>query len=279
MSRTVLLDGDVFIYQASAANEYECQWDAWLWTLHADLQAAIAQFNDTVDRIAEELGADRIIVALSDEVNWRKSVMPTYKHNRVAKRKPVIYKAMREYVAETRETFLRPTLEGDDVLGILSTHPHLVKGEKIIVSIDKDMKTVPGLLLNDSRARKQMTELGGNYGDYVTRVTEEDADKQHMMQTLTGDVTDGYPGCPGVGPVKAEKVLGITPAKECWPHIVAAYEKAGLSEEVALMNARVARIARSTDYDFQKKEIKLWTPLSVSGSVTTPNAAPHSEPA
>jgi hypothetical protein len=126
VSRTVLIDGDVFIYQASAAHEYETQWDTWLWTLHAELQPAINQFNDTVDAIADDLKADRVIVALSDEVNWRKSVMPSYKHNRVAKRKPVIYKPMREYVTETRETFLRPGLEGDDILGILSTHtvPH-----------------------------------------------------------------------------------------------------------------------------------------------------------
>lgn len=255
--RTALIDGDVFIYQASAANEYETQWEPWLWTLHADLTAAIQQFDDTLNKIVDDLKADRVIIAISDDVNWRKSVMPTYKHNRVSKRKPVIYKAMREYVAETRETFLRPGLEGDDILGILSTHPFLVKGEKIIVSIDKDMKTIPGLLLNDGQARK----AGGDYSSHVRIVTEEEADRTHLMQTLTGDTTDGYPGCPGIGAVKAEKTLGTTPAKDCWPLIVAAYAKAGLSEEVALMNARVARICRSTDYDFTNKEIKLWKPL------------------
>ena len=29
----------------------------------------------------------------------------------------------------------------------------------------------------------------------------------HMMQTLTGDTADGYPGCPSVGKVTAEKIL------------------------------------------------------------------------
>lgn len=251
----------MFIYQAAAAHEYEAQWSPWLWTLHAELAPAIAQFDATVDEIVTALKADKVIVALSDETNWRKSVMPTYKHNRVAKRKPVIYKAMREYVAETRETYQRPGLEGDDILGILSTHPHLVKGEKVIVSIDKDMQTVPSLLLNDGRARKAMADgQGVSYDQFIYEVTEAAADKQHLLQTLTGDVTDGYPGCPGVGPVKAEKLLGDSTGKDAWGIIVAAYKKAGLSEEVALMNARVARICRSSDYDFTTKEIKLWQP-------------------
>lgn len=287
MARTVLIDGDVFIYQASAAHEYETQWDAWLWTRHAELQPAIAQFNDSIDQIVADLQADKVVVALSDEVNWRKAVMPTYKHNRVAKPKPVIYKAMREYVAETRETYVRPGLEGDDILGILSTHAHLIKGEKIIVSIDKDMNTIPGLLLNDSKARKAIAQdPSKSYADFVVSISTEEADYYHMRQTLTGDVTDGYPGCPGIGPVKADTLLVdgliLTPSERTimrgarkgekeitwtpttpgtpWQVVVSAYASAGLSEEVALLNARVARIARASDYDFTSKEIKQWNP-------------------
>jgi 5'-3' exonuclease len=249
---------------------------------------AIEQFDDTVGKIVEELEADKVVVALSDDVNWRKSVMPSYKHNRVAKRKPVIYKAMREYVAETRETYQRPGLEGDDILGILSTHKFLIPGEKIIVSIDKDMNTIPGKLLNDKHARAAMTQDGGTYADHIKEVSESQADFYHMMQTLTGDVTDGYPGCPGIGAVRAEELLinglVLTPSERViqrgarkgeteikwtpttagtpWEVVVSAYASAGLSEEVALLNARVARIARAADYDFTNKEIKLWQPAN-----------------
>lgn len=295
MARTALIDGDIFIYMAALANEYECQWDTWLWTLHANLDAAIAQFDDTVNDIVEDLKADNVVVALTDTTNWRKDVMPTYKHQRVTKRKPVIYQAMREYVAETRETFQRPGLEGDDILGILSTHAHLIKGEKIIVSIDKDMKSIPGLLLNDGRARKGMAgALTGfsstSYDDYVVSVSEADADRYHMMQTLTGDATDGYPGCPGIGPVRAEQLLieglvlepreypctrGVNkgtmqtkwePGREGtpWDIIISAYASVGLSETVALQNARVARILRADDYNFQLKEPVLWNPTATA---------------
>ena len=49
--------------------------------------------------------------------------------------------------------------------------------------------------------------------------------------------------------------------KECsWATVVAAYEKAGLSEDVAVENARMARILLSEDWDAKEKRVKLWTP-------------------
>lgn len=276
--KTALIDGDIFIYQAASANEYEAQWSTWLWSLHADLDAAIRQFDDTISAVRDAVEADAVVIALTDTSNWRKTVMPSYKHHRVKTRKPVIYQAMREYAQEKYKTFLRPTLEGDDVLGILATHDHLIKGEKIVCSIDKDMRTIPGLHYNTNT---QKTSL----------VSVEQADYQHMLQTLTGDTTDGYPGAPGFGPVKAEKLLqagcilvprertvrtgalkGTTkidwtpgPAGSMWDVVVSAYRSVGLGEAAALANARVARILRTEDYDFTNKEVKLWT-----GTGTTP---------
>ena len=45
-----------------------------------------------------------------------------------------------------------------------------------------------------------------------------------------------------------------------WQHVLKAYAKAGLSEEEALTQARVARICRSNDYDFKTKQVILWSP-------------------
>jgi 5'-3' exonuclease len=165
------------------------------------------------------------------------------------------------------------------------------------------MQTIPGLLLNDKKAREGMAlDSSKTYADFISEVTPEEADYYHMRQTLTGDVTDGYPGCPGIGPVRADTLLveGImlTPSERTimrgarkgekeitwtpttpgtpWEVIVSAYAAAGLSEEVALLNARVARIARASDYDFTNKEIKLWTPAR---DATTPSGATCSTPA
>jgi DNA polymerase-1 len=91
---------------------------------------------------------------------------------------------------------------------------------------------------------------------------EGEADYWHMFQTLTGDAVDGYKGCPGMGPVGAQKLLSDGMAMEdgMWPMVVKAYEKKNLTEEDALRNARLARILRWDDWDRKKKEPILWTP-------------------
>jgi DNA polymerase-1 len=107
------------------------------------------------------------------------------------------------------------------------------------------MRTISGDIYN-TRTGKMIT------------VTEEEADYNHLMQTLTGDAVDNYIGCPGIGKVNAKKILDA--ADDKWAAIVKAYEKAGLTEEDALIQARCARILRHTDYDLEKKEVILWSP-------------------
>jgi 5'-3' exonuclease len=49
-------------------------------------------------------------------------------------------------------------------------------------------------------------------------------------QVLVGDSTDNYPGCPGIGAVKANKLLDSMAEGESYvPHLLAAYTKAKLS--------------------------------------------------
>jgi DNA polymerase-1 len=255
LTRTALIDGDTLVFEAASAFEYETQWDENLWTLHADLLPAVEHLDKSLRQIQEGLDADRVIIALSCEgPRWRNEIMPEYKNHRKKTRKPVVYRPLRQWCHEVHEVFERPTLEGDDVLGILATHPNkkLFGEEKIVVAIDKDMKTIPGLHLNYQHARDT-----GLWDPYVIDVAT--ADRYHLFQTLTGDSTDGYKGCPGAGPVKAEKILGDKPS---WENVVAAYKQAGLNEAAALQNARVARICRASDYDFKKREVIPWVPTA-----------------
>lgn len=92
--------------------------------------------------------------------------------------------------------------------------------------------------------------------DTFHKTTQAEADYQFLYQTLVGDATDNYKGCPKIGEVGAKRILD----KDCsWDAVVAAYEKAGLSEEEALTQARVARILRYEDVGKDFKPI-LWTP-------------------
>jgi DNA polymerase-1 len=248
--RTLLIDGDILAYRVTAAAETPIDWGNDLWTLHADLSDCRDNLDRQIAMYLEELKADDIILAFSPPKNFRYRIYPQYKSHRQGKRKPVTYIPLKEYAHERYKTFERPDLEGDDVLGILATSPVIVKGEKVIVSLDKDLKTIPGLICD---MREPIT---------IQEITEEEADYNHMYQTLVGDTADGYPGCPGIGPVSATKLLADVPRTyaDMWPAVVKAYEKKGLSEEVALVQAQIARICRRDDYDFKKKEVILWTP-------------------
>lgn len=251
--KTLLIDGDVVAYQFSTAAEVAIHWGDDFWTLHADAAEAKARLDAFLASLMSELEATDLIIALSDATRqyFRKAIFPTYKRSREGVRKPVILAELRRHLQETYPTFERPGLEGDDVLGILATSKKIVPGEKVIVSIDKDLLTVPGLHYNTRHPEKG-----------VFMVTQDEADYFHLFQTLTGDTSDGYPGCPGTGPKRAEQILACCDGdkSQLWGLVVDAYVKAGFSEEEALIQARVARILRAEDYDFAAKKPILWLP-------------------
>jgi 5'-3' exonuclease len=268
---TALIDADVLAYQASAAAEKPVNWGDGLWTLHCHEDDVIAGFQSRLHSLVEKVKATDFILAFTSPDNFRYSVLPTYKSNRADKRKPMLLPWIKEWAMENYESFLRPTLEGDDCLGILSTSGRYK--DPIIVSIDKDFKTIPGKFYDFGR-------------EIFYEISEAEADWWHMYQTLVGDVTDGYKGCPGVGPVEAKRLCDSPfisvpyehtmksgprkgeveirfkeePTDNLWEAVVSMYKSKGLNEEVALTQARVARICRTSDYNFNKKEVILWNP-------------------
>ena len=93
------------------------------------------------------------------------------------------------------------------------------------------------------------------------QISEHEADYNFMFQTLTGDKTDNYAGCPSIGPKTAEKILsGADTLDDMWAAVTAAYAKQKLSTEVALQQAQVARICRASDFNFKTKKVIPWTP-------------------
>lgn len=283
--RILLIDADVVAYQCSSALESAVEWENGYWTWNVNFMEVINRVDEVVEDMVEKLEADDYKLCLTDPyANFRLDVLPTYKTHRSTVRKPLVLLAVKEWLVDNRGAIMRPGLEGDDVMGILSTWKGL-KGEKIIVSIDKDMMTIPGLYV---RTKAIVSENGAEtVGAYeIQEITKAEADRYHMMQTLSGDVTDGYVGCPGVGKDTATKIVEQGLMKTCYEHtlksgprkgqtefryssehtddlweaVVSHFNAAGLKEEDALQQARVARILRASDYDFKNKKVKLWTP-------------------
>ncbi len=240
--RTLLIDGDVVAYQFATAAETPIHWGDDLWTLHADAKEAKAKMDNFLAGLKEDLEADQMVIALSDRTRnyFRKQILPTYKANRDKVRKPIILKELREHLETQYKSYERPGLEGDDILGILATTEKIIKGEKVIVSIDKDLKTIPGLHYSTNKP-----ELG------VYTISEEEADYWHLFQTLTGDSSDGYSGCPGIGPKRAEELLSESPT---WETVEQVFKKAKLGAEEARIQSQIARILRAKDYDFKRRE-------------------------
>ena len=84
----------------------------------------------------------------------------------------------------------------------------------------------------------------------------------HLIQTLAGDQTDGYSGVPGIGVKRAVSLFeedGYT-----WDTVVKAFASKDLDEEVALTNARLARILTHENYDATTRTVIPWCPTDAS---------------
>jgi 5'-3' exonuclease len=240
--KLLLIDGDQFVFTAAVAVERETRWDEDNHVLYSSPELAFANLEGMLGRIFDRFETDDHALTFSSPLNFRYEVDPTYKANRKGSRKPLCYSVVREMCDAHYNTLTMDGLEADDIMGILATKPG--GATRIIVSQDKDMKTIPATVWN---------------GKDLLHVSEAEADYNHLYQTLIGDSVDGFKGCPGVGPVKAEKIL--TMGKEApWAAVAAAYKKAGLDEEEALQQARLARILRWSDWNSDTKEPILWTP-------------------
>lgn len=238
---TLLIDGDILLYQIASKCEVATEWDDNLWTLHSDLNEGVKLFNEEIEKLVDTLEASNYTICLTGSKNFRKKVYPDYKANRKNKRKPLILHPLRVYAEEHHRTHCEDTLEADDLLGLLSQ----TTKNSIVVSLDKDLKTVPCLLSSD--------------GEDVITISKEEARMHFYTQCLTGDSTDNYLGVPGIGPAKAAKLLENT--DNYWLTIVEAYNKAGLTEADALVQAQLAYILRRpNDYNFKTKAITLWQP-------------------
>lgn len=235
----LLIDADFIVYKCCAACETEIDYGE-------DVIFVTSNFSDAYNAVTRELSNiqnvfgsfSKPILFFSDSKNFRKKISPDYKGHRNRK-KPCGYKRVIRNLELQYEVITMPWLEADDAMGIFATQ---FPGN-IIVSPDKDMRQIPGKLYNL---------------EDTTTVTPEEGARWHLIQTLAGDQTDGYSGVPGIGVKRAETLFN----KEGygWATVLKAFTDKGLTEEDALLNARLARILTIDDYDSKTKTPILWTP-------------------
>ena len=241
---SLLIDCDYIVYKCCAATETEIDFGEDLIVVTSRFSEAYEYVERELYNIASDLGCfDDSILFFSDSVNFRKSLDPAYKGHRNRK-KPCGYKRVINKLKEEYQVVIMPTLEADDAMGIYATKEQ----GHIICSPDKDMRQIPGQLYDLTQG--------------VVEITPEMGDRWHLIQTMAGDQTDGYSGVPGIGIKRADALLEQHGSN--WQTVVDAFAEKDLDEDVALLNARLAKILQVENYDFLNEQIKHWLPTTAS---------------
>jgi DNA polymerase-1 len=235
----LLVDADYIVYKSCASAETEVDWGDDVIVVTSKFSEAYKNTIKEIERIESSFfDSSDTILFFSDSINFRKSIFDSYKGHRNRK-KPCGYRRVISKLTEEYEVIRMPTLEADDAMGIYATlHPG-----NVICSPDKDMRQIPGSLYDL---------------DTVSEITPEEGSNWHYIQTLAGDQTDGYSGVPGIGVKRAVSLFekdGYT-----WDTVVKAFKEKDLGEDIALQNARLAKILTIDDYDLTKGEPILWQP-------------------
>tara|TARA_R100000406_G_scaffold78283_1_gene59071 strand:+ start:113 stop:898 length:786 start_codon:yes stop_codon:yes gene_type:complete len=245
MPKVLLVDADMLAYRISSALEIPVDWGNDEWSLHSDFKEAKRLYDYQTKNYLEFTETDRAIHCFTDgKQNFRKIFDKDYKAHRKTVRKPVCYKPLKDYVMQTHDSELYPMLEGDDVIGILATGDY--KDRCVILSGDKDMKTIPAIHCD--------------FDENIDIVPKHMADYNFMVQVLVGDIADGYKGCPSVGQVKASRLLNPTNNfEDNWDIVINEYIKQGLTVDDAYRQATLARILHNDEYDLQNGVVKQWS--------------------
>jgi DNA polymerase-1 len=273
----ILLDSDMLLFKVAMATEVEVQLGDDVWTRHSELPEARDLYWQGVRQLCEAYSVtlDDVWHCFTEASAFRKDVFPGYKANRKGKPKPIGYKQLKAELLAEPTAFCFYQIEADDLIGIFATMPEAEDDPVVIAARDKDLMQIPGTHVWFDEGQKVDDERGlvvqRINGLVVQTNTLEHAERFTYQQYLSGDPTDGIPGCPGLGPVGAARIakdLDISQPLDCWETVVRTYEQAQVKKkldlyvasEYATQQARLARILRHGEYDFDTHTVKLWNP-------------------
>lgn len=267
-NRKLLIDADLLVHRSTVVCENDVSFDERYHILWSDADNAWNILLDTLHDLLELSNTSDAVFIFSDpKNNFRKSLgTGNYKSNRASSRKPLAYWDVVDRCKEQFEHDTAPNIEADDLLGIkMSEAPD----DYILWSLDKDLKQVAGLHLQD---------------DEVVRISEEQAEDFFWYQVLAGDKVDGYDGCQGIGMETAKKIVHSgqkvlpylhtfksgtrkdqtetrwkqVPCDNIFEVAQSYYYKAGMSTTELLYNAQMANILNNNEYKDNKPI--LWMP-------------------
>lgn len=258
-----LIDADIISYIAAMVAQESTDWgDGDPVMVTASLPKAKQVADETLTAWFQPTGEDDLLLCWTDRKakTFRYGVHPHYKAQRTGA-KPVLLEEVGAYMQDKYPSATYDGLEGDDVIGLLMTDPD--RGYDVMVSTDKDLKTIPGRLYVPGKSKRP------------GMVREDRADWWWMMQTIMGDPSDNFKGAPGAGEKAAEKALDHLQGghiRDMWDAVEEVFHTQHAKDrwrerfvhdnvyDEAVMNARCARILRHGDYNYSDGKVNLWTP-------------------
>ena len=226
----LLVDADFFWYRAASSAEEEHEYNPDLTVIVGDFKRGKSIVEHELTKLRQRFNSDDILLFFTDRTNFRKTIDPSYKGNRT-KRKPCGYLKLKQWGIDTYPSLVYPHLEADDVLGIVATNGSVK--DFVLISPDKDMAQIPCRIYD---LKDEYTQTAGA------------AERLLYKQCLTGDSTDGYKGCAGVGPKRADQILDKAKGNY-WQAVVEAFEEADMTEADAIRNLQLAKILQADNWD------------------------------
>lgn len=181
-----LLDLDIVGYRSAAScepNKVKLE--------REPLPFAIARCDELMRRILHETNARSYKGFISGPDNFRYSIDPNYKANRVNTVRPEWLQPVREHLVVNWNAIVSDGIEADDNLGISQCMEY---DETVICSIDKDLLQIPG-----------------HHYNFVTgvwtHISPLEGWKHFYTQLIMGDKSDNIPGYDGLMRPKIPKFL------------------------------------------------------------------------
>lgn len=198
------------------------------------VENALHNVNAIMDGIKTELFLDSYVPYLSSSDNYRfqLATIKPYKGNRANLEKPIHLQACRDYLVGRYGAEICEGYEADDAV---SMDGWADKG--IIISIDKDLDTVPGDHYNWVKKERYQVSLGqAKYNFY------------HQM--ISGDTTDNIQGIYRKGEKAANKILEEAEDYKCAVGLAYACSNYADPESAFEENARLLWMSKERPNDW-----------------------------
>lgn len=170
------------------------------------LQSIYAEVDTWLRSAGESLESLELFLTGKDNFRDRIATIREYKGQRKNKPKPVHYQAIRDYMCTQWYTKVSEGHEADDELAITAHSLRYDPDQVMICSVDKDLKTVPGLLYSIKRKESEL-------------ISPQEALVNFYRQCIVGDSSDNVIGCYKAGMKRASNITEDMSEHQMWNEV------------------------------------------------------------